>query len=88
MSKLHDYLGFGPTSEPRTLSLHQSAHCSVIAVMLKAEKAWKQSKSSAVGDLFRNFFTNCTNNTVDVYNGYQKMITIKLKSMKYCYPTL
>lgn len=55
MSKLHDYLGFGPTSEPRALSLHQSAHCSVIAVMLKAEKAWKQSESSARG-FVQNFF--------------------------------
>lgn len=87
VSKLHGYLGFGPTSEPRALSLHWSAHCSVIAVMFKAEKAWRQSKRLAIGNLFRKtFFTDCTNDAVDVYNGYQKTIMIKLKSVKYCHP--
>ena len=75
--------------EPKALPLHWYAHGSVTAVMLKAERAWKQSESLATGNSFRKKNpTNCKSDAWDVYNGYWKMIIIKLKSIKYFSPTL
>lgn len=67
MSKLHSYLGLGATLNLKLFLSTDLLMAQVTAVMLKAEKAQKQSESLATGNSFRKNIPQTLHMTLEMY---------------------